>query len=92
MLMSVVLPSPDSPTSYYFKNDSKDVWYVKLTDNHDSEVRAPLSNNFVPLQIASSISTRFQFLNAEKHTWLGRLAMPIPSAEMLAVAMRIEVD
>lgn len=51
-----------------------------LTDNHDREVCTSLGNNLMPLETATDASdVALDVENCSERTWLGRLAMPIPS-------------
>lgn len=81
----MVFPKPDSPETCQ-KLAHGNFTKCKLTNNHDCEVRPALCNNLVSLLtvrqlVVSRSSTPGQ-------TWLGRLAMPIPS-DMLE-AMKAE--
>ena len=61
---------------------------IRTSDDHDGEVRAALGYDFVPL-CARMGEQDAKDGNACARTWLGRLAMPMPS-ENRAAAMADE--
>ena len=68
---------------------------TRLTNDHERKVRAALGDNLVPLQqqntpfSTSPTRARWRPATRETPTWLGRLAMPMPS-ENGAAAMADE--
>jgi hypothetical protein len=56
-----------------------------LTDDHDSEMSTAFRDDFVPLKPAINSLGIGNVLGVR--TWLGRLAMPIPSEEGTAMVV-----
>ena len=87
VLMRVVFPRPDSPERANCQQEFAITLTYELTNNHDGEVCTTFGDNFVSLNEKKLISRLIICSVLSVCTWLGRLAMPIPSAETFAVAI-----
>ena len=88
VLMSVVSPNPDSPGETNSTKPSHLPINRKRTNNHNGEVPTTFCDESDLMPVSQSdASVCMLALRRCSQTWLGRLAMPIPSREGAGLAI-----